>query len=171
MLVALAYTGRVEPYQWLLLAALLSDILDGLIARGLGLTSPLGALLDSLADSLLMIAAGYGVWVFHQAFLHEHALAVTLVLGLWLAELLASLWRYGKLSSFHLYSVRAGAYALGIFIMVLFIWGFNPWVFQAAVVTNVVGHLEEFALLWLLPEWTPNVRGIFWVLRRQRQSA
>jgi cardiolipin synthase len=166
VLVALAYTGKLEPYTWLLLAALLSDILDGLIARGLGLTSPLGALLDSLADALLMFAAGYGIWVFHPAFLHEHALAVTLVLGLWLAELLASLWRYGRLSSFHLYSVRVGAYALGIFIMVLFIWGFNPWAFYPALVTNVLGYMEEFALLWLLDEWTPNVRGIYWVLRR-----
>jgi cardiolipin synthase len=171
VLVALAWNGKLEPYKWLLLAALLSDILDGLIARGLGLTSPLGALLDSLADALLMVAAGYGIWVFHPVFLHEHAPAVTLVLGLWLAELLVSLWRYGKLSSFHLYSVRAGAYALGIFIMILFFWGFNPWAFYLALVINVLGYLEEFVLLWLLPEWTPNVRGIYWVLRRQGQSS
>jgi CDP-diacylglycerol--glycerol-3-phosphate 3-phosphatidyltransferase len=171
VLLVFAYSGMLEPYKWLLLGALLSDILDGLIARGFGLASALGALLDSLADALLMIAAGYGIWVFHPAFLHEHALAVTLVLGLWLAELLASLWRYGKLSSFHLYSVRLGAYALGIFIMVLFLWGFNRWVFYVALITNVVGYLEEFLLLVLLPDWSPNVRGIYWVLRSRKQSS
>jgi cardiolipin synthase len=171
VLLVFARNGMLEPYKWLLAAALVSDILDGLIARGFGLTSPLGALLDSLADALLMIAAGYGVWVFHPALLQEHAPAVALVIGLWLAELLASLWRYGKLSSFHLYSVRLGAYALGIFLMLLFLRGFNPWVFYAALVINVLGYLEEFFLLWLLPRWTPDVRGIYWVLRNRGRSS
>ena len=170
VLLAFAFKGMLAPYKWLLLVALLSDILDGLIARGFGLASPLGALLDSLADASLMIAAAYGIWIFHPTFLHEHAPAVMLVLGLWLAELLASLWRYGKLSSFHLYSVRIGAYALGIFIVVLFFLGFNSWVFYVALLTNVLGYLEEFVLLWLLPRWTPNVRGIYWVLRSRRQT-
>ena len=58
VLLVFAYNGMLEPYKWLLLIALLSDILDGLIARVFGLTSALGALLDSLADALLMIAAG-----------------------------------------------------------------------------------------------------------------
>jgi phosphatidylglycerophosphate synthase len=171
VLMVFAFNNMLEPYKWLLLVALLSDILDGLIARGFGLASPLGALLDSLADALLMIAAGYGIWVFHPTLLQEHAPAVALVIGLWLVELLASLWRYGKLSSFHLYSVRAGAYALGIFLMLLFLRGFNPWVFYAALVINVLGYLEEFFLLWLLPQWTPNVRGIYWVLRSRRQAS
>lgn len=171
VLLALAYYGREEPFKWLLLAALLSDILDGLIARSFNLTSSLGALLDSIADMLLMIAAAYGVWIFHQEFVQAHGPTVLFVLGLWLLEMLASLWRYGRLSSFHAYTVRVGAYALGIFVMVLFFWGFNSWIFYLAVITNVLGYLEEFVLLWLLPEWTPNVRGVYWVLRKQRQSA
>ncbi|MGD2056908.1 MAG: CDP-alcohol phosphatidyltransferase family protein, partial [Gammaproteobacteria bacterium] len=167
----LAFQGQEEPFKWLLLAALLSDILDGLIARAFALASPLGATLDSIGDSLLMVAAACGVWVFHPDFVEEHGPTVLLVLGLWVLEMLVSFWRYGKLSSFHAYSVRVGAYLLGIFVMVLFLWGFNRWIFYLTVLVNVLGYLEEFVLLWLLPQWTPNVRGVYWVLRKQRDAA
>jgi CDP-diacylglycerol--glycerol-3-phosphate 3-phosphatidyltransferase len=171
VLLVLAFRGQEEPFKWLLLAALLSDILDGLLARAFALVSALGATLDSIGDSLLMVAAAYGVWVFHHGFVQEHGPTVLFVLGLWVLEMLVSFWRYGKLSSFHAYSVRVGAYLLGIFVMVLFLWGFNRWIFYLTVFVNVLGYLEEFVLLWLLPEWTPNVRGVYWVLRKRREAA
>lgn len=170
VLLVLAVQEQGEAFKWLLLAALLSDILDGLLARAFDLASALGATLDSIADALLMGAAAYGIWVFHPGFVQAHGPTVLLVLGLWLAEMLVSIWRYGKLSSFHAYSVRAGAYLLGIFIMVLFLWGFQPWLFYLTVTVIVIAYLEEFLLLWLLPEWTPNVRGVYWVLRKRRES-
>lgn len=171
VLLVLALQGQSEPFKWLLLAALLSDILDGLIARTFGIASPLGATLDSIGDSLLMVAAAVGVWIFHPVFVQEHGMTVLIVLALWALEMLVSFWRYGKLSSFHAYSVRVGAYLLGIFVMVLFIWGFNSWLFYLAVMVNVLGYLEEFVLLWLLPEWSANVRGVYWVLRNRRDTA
>jgi CDP-diacylglycerol--glycerol-3-phosphate 3-phosphatidyltransferase len=134
-----------------------SDILDGLIARSFGFVSELGARLDSIADALTMSAAAYGAWV-------------VLVLGLWVLEMAASLWRYGRLSSFHTLLVRIGAYALGIFVMVLFLWGFDERLFVAAVAINVIAYLEEFLLLWLLPQWTANVRGAWWVIRARRRG-
>jgi len=170
VLLVLAMRGQEEPFKWLLLAALLSDILDGLLARTFAITSTLGATLDSIGDSLLMAAAACGVWVFHPGFVQLHGPTVLFVLGLWLLEMLVSFWRYGKLSSFHAYSVRIGAYLLGIFVMVLFIWGFQSWIFYLAVSINVLGYLEEFVLLWLLPEWTPNVRGVYWILRKRRDA-
>ncbi len=170
VLLAFAVREQEVAFKWLLLAALLSDILDGLLARAFDLASAFGATLDSIADALLMGAAAYGIWEFHPSFVQEHGPAVLLVLGLWVLEMLVAFWRYGKLSSFHAYSIRVGAYMLGIFVMVLFIWGFHLWFFYLTIITIVLGYLEEFVLLWLLPEWTPNVRGVYWVLRRGRES-
>jgi len=165
VLLVLALSRREEAFQWLLLAALLSDIADGWVARRFNLGSPLGALLDSIADALVMVTGAIGVWVFRPEFVARQGAWVLLVLGLWGVEMLAALWRYGRLSSFHTYAVRAGAYALGIFVMVLLIWGFDPRVFAFAVAINVLAYLEELALLWLLPQWTTDVKGVYWVLR------
>ena len=168
VLVVLAYLNKEEPFKWLLLAALLSDIADGLIARSFKLTSTLGAKLDSIGDALLMAVAFYGTVVFHQEFVNDYMMWFAVVLGLWVLSILISFLRYGRLASFHSYASRASAYVLGIFVMVLFLWGFNPLIFYAAATISVLAIFEEFVMFWLLPDWTPNARGVYWILRKRR---
>ena len=55
--------------------------------------------------------------------------------------------------------------ALGVFVMVLFLWGFVPWLFALAVLINVLAYFEELLIIRFLAVWTPNVRGLWWVLR------
>ncbi len=171
VLVVLAFLNKEEPFKWLFLAALLSDIADGLIARSLNVTSALGTKLDSIGDALLTVAAIYGIVVFHQEFVNNYMTWFAVVAGLWVLTILISFLRYGRLASFHSFALRVGAYALGIFVMVLFLWGFNPLIFFAAVIISVLAYLEVLVLYWLLPDWTPNVRGVYWILRKQRGSS
>ena len=156
---------RAELFKWLLLACLLSDILDGLIARTFHLTSKLGATLDSTADILTMLIGLLGVFVFQRPFVTEHLLAIYLVAGFYIAELGASLLRYGKVSSFHTLLDRIAAYMGGIFVMSLFLWGYHGWLFQLTVIVYVLSLSEEMALIWLLPEWRSDVGGLWRALR------
>ena len=171
VLVVLAYLNKEEPFKWLFLAALLSDIADGLIARSFKVTSTLGTMLESIGDTLLTVAAIYGIVVFHHEFVNNYMAWFAVVAGLWVLTILISFLRYGRLASFHSYALRVGAYALGIFFMVLFLWGFKPLIFFAAVIISVLAYLEVLVMYWLLPDWTPNVRGVYWILRKQRGSS
>ncbi len=166
VLLWLALAGQERVFGLVLIAALLSDIVDGLVARLCRATSTLGARLDSLADALLFPVAAVGAWVFHAASLRPHAWLFVAVVTLALAEVVAALWRYGRLSSFHTYLSRASAYALGIFVGGLFVFGFVPWLMWVAVVLAVAASVEEFVLLWRLPRWRSDVRGLWWVLQR-----
>jgi CDP-diacylglycerol--glycerol-3-phosphate 3-phosphatidyltransferase len=168
VLVVLAARGMLPAFTWLLVAALLSDIADGLIARAFGLQSKLGAQLDSIGDVLLLLAAGYGVWVFHPELVTRHYGAALLLAAAWLTEIVAALWRYGRLSSFHTYLSKAAGYLLGIFVGALFVFGFQPWLLYLGVAVSVLGNLEELALIALLPQWRADVRGLWWVLRERR---
>lgn len=163
VLVVLAAHGALGPFTWVLVVALLSDIADGLIARAFGLQSKLGALLDSIGDTLLLFASIYGMWVFHRHILEAHWVAGALVVGAWVTENIVALVRYGRLSSFHTYVSKVAGYLLGIFIGVLFVFGFQPWLLYLAVAVSVLGNLEELVLLALLPEWRADVRGVWWV--------
>ena len=167
-LIALAAAGNLSAFTWVLVPALLSDIADGLIARVFHLQSKLGALLDSVADTLLLFASLYGIWVFHPGIVEQHATAGIVLIGAWLLENVAALVRYGRLSSFHTYLSKIAGYLLGIFVGVLFVFGFEPWLLYAAVAVSVVGNCEELVLLALLPEWRADVRGLPWVLRERR---
>jgi CDP-diacylglycerol--glycerol-3-phosphate 3-phosphatidyltransferase len=163
-------TARRELFQWLLLACLLSDILDGLIARMFHLSSRLGAFLDSIADMLVTVIAVLGLFVFQKKFLAAHVGPLTVVVVLYAIEMLAALVRYGRLSSFHTVLVRVAAYLQGIFIMSLFLWGYGAGLFYAMVAISVVAYAEELVLLYVLPKWTADVRGLYWVLYRRGAS-
>jgi len=170
VLAALAI-GRVESaYAWLLIAALLTDVADGWIARAFSLQSRIGAQLDSLADSALMLVAVLGVWSFHPGVLTGNVLACSLALGLWALENLLALLRYGRLSSFHTWLSKISANLLGLFIGTLFAVGFEPWLFHLAVGATILASAEEMVLLALLPRWRADVRGVWWVLRNSRGS-
>jgi CDP-diacylglycerol--glycerol-3-phosphate 3-phosphatidyltransferase len=167
VLLASVLLGRIELFKWLLLACLLSDILDGLIARSFHLTTELGASLDSVADAVTMLIGILGVLVFQRSFVSAHYPAVLLVAVFYIAELIASLIRYGKLSSFHTLLDRIAAYMAGIFVMSLFLWGYRGWLFQMTVLVYLVSLSEEMALIYLHPEWRSDVGGIFRVLAKR----
>jgi phosphatidylglycerophosphate synthase len=166
----LAASGREQLFTWLLVPALLTDIADGYIARRFALTSRLGALLDSIADTALFFVAIFGVWALHPEVLRAHAVAGLLVAGSWLVEMAAALARYRKLSSFHTYASKVAGYLLGITIGVLFVWGLPPLLLYVTVTVSVAANLEELALIWLLPAWRTDVRGLYWVLRDRRPA-
>jgi len=163
-LLAAVLQHHIDLFKWLLLACLLSDILDGLIARAFHLTSKLGAALDSAADMLTMLIGLFGVYVFQRAFVDEHFTGVLIVAVFYLAEIVAAVVRYGKLSSFHTLLDRVAAYAGGIFVMSLFLWGYHGWLFQLTVLVYVVSLIEELILISILPAWKTDVGNIFRVL-------
>jgi CDP-diacylglycerol--glycerol-3-phosphate 3-phosphatidyltransferase len=168
VLLALAATRHETEFAWLLIAAMLSDIADGWLARAFALETPLGAFLDSVADSALMFVAVYGIWVFHRAVMTEYALLCWTAVGLWGLENVLALARYGRLSSFHTYLSKVTANVLGVFIGVLFVIGFYPWMFHLAIGLTILASLEELALLGVLGEWRTDVRGLWWVLRERQ---
>jgi len=170
VLAVLAARHQENAFAWLLIAALLTDVADGWIARAWSLESQLGARLDSLADTALMFVAVYGIWVFHREVMADHAISCSLAVGLWVLENLLALLRYGRLSSFHTYLSKIAANALGFFVGVLFVFGFRPWLFQLAIWTTILASLEELALLALLDEWRADVQGLWWVLSERRAS-
>ncbi len=170
VLLVLAFEEQRVAFTWVLIPALLSDVLDGWIARAFALESKLGAALDSAADSLMLFVSVYGIWVFHPEVIRDHAWVCGIAVGLWALEDVLALVRYGRLSSFHTYLSKLVANLLGFFIGWLFLFGFQPWMLYLAAGTSIVASLEELALLRVLPEWRTDVRGLWWVLREGRDG-
>jgi cardiolipin synthase (CMP-forming) len=162
-----AITGSAGLFKWLLLACLLSDILDGLLARTFHWESPFGASLDSTADMLVALIAPYGVYVFQWGVLRPHWPPLAAMVGLNLIQMASAFWRYGRISSFHTLLIRIAAYVQGAFAMSLFLWGFQTWLFYLMVPVSLLAYGEELILVWMLPEWQANVGGLYRVLKQQ----
>ncbi|HSF04071.1 MAG TPA: CDP-alcohol phosphatidyltransferase family protein, partial [Solirubrobacterales bacterium] len=62
VLLALAWHGATGSFLVLFALGLASDVLDGALARRLGLESDLGARLDQWADFALWTSLPFGAW-------------------------------------------------------------------------------------------------------------
>lgn len=168
MLFWLAYHQQREPFAWLLVVAGATDILDGWLARTFDWVSRAGALLDSIADVLLVIVTLFGVWMLHRPVIVDHSAVIWSVCSIWFVVHLSALLRYGRLASFHTWFARFGLALFGVFAVILFFYDFVPWFYYAAGAICFLGGVENLLMVLLLPTWTPNIHGgLIEVLRRR----
>ena len=168
-LLVLVILGEENLFKWLLLVSLISDILDGVIARVFHLQTDLGARLDSIGDMSTFIVAIIGILQLRMTFIQEHMIGVSIILGFYLLQKIVALLKFHKITSFHTTFARINAYMQGIFIMTLFLFGFQGFIFYPTVLVSVYTYSEEILLVLILKEPRSNVGGIFRVIR-ERES-
>jgi CDP-diacylglycerol--glycerol-3-phosphate 3-phosphatidyltransferase len=165
VLLLLVISHQDRPFRWLLVFCLLSDIADGLIARIWNVQSKIGALLDSTADILVSGIAVFALFTFRGEFLSGHFGPMLTIIALYLIALAGAFFRYGKPASFHTIACRIAAYAQGIFVVLLFFHGYQPFLFYLMIGISTVAYIEEIVLLCMLSSWTSDVGGVYWVIR------
>src|SRR5262245_21841195 len=107
VLIVLAYMGRERYFLWLAIAALLSDVLDGALARRLGASSETGRLLDSWADLLIAMVSFVGATLLWPDTMREEAGYFAIVLTALVAPNAWGLLRYRRLLGYHTVSAKA----------------------------------------------------------------
>jgi cardiolipin synthase (CMP-forming) len=163
-------TGREHVFTWLLLAALVSDIVDGVIARLFHMETKLGATLDSMADMGTYLSAVIGLFVFKFGFIQAYWIQAMVILGFYVVEKISSFARYKKIfNAFHTYLSKITAYAQGAFVMSLFLFGFQWYLFYPAMALCIIANIEEMILARLLPDYESDVKGLYWVLNRKKK--
>ena len=140
----------------MLVPALLTDALDGWIARACGLQSRLGARLDSLGDSLVWWAGLAGLLAFQRDVLAANRWLIGAVVAGWLCENVLAWRRYGRLSSFHTVLSKIAGVLLSVYIGALFLFGHWDALLWLAAVASLLASAEE---LWLLCPAAGLARG------------
>jgi cardiolipin synthase (CMP-forming) len=164
------FTNREILFTWILLAALISDIVDGAIARAFNMITRLGASLDSAADMGTYISAIAGIFAFKMDFIRLYWPAIVLVLVFYVLEKFSSFMRYRRIfNAFHTYLSKITAYAQGAFVVSLFLFGYRWYLFYPAVAACIVANIEEILIAGLAPGYPSDVKGIFWVLAQKKK--
>lgn len=160
-------TGNRTLFITLLSVNLITDILDGLIARMFNLQTDLGARLDSLADIGTYIMAFWGMIALEGSFVSMYKIEFIVLISMWILPQLVSLFKFFRFPSFHLWSYKATGYIQGIFIFTFFLFGFWKPYFYFMLVFSCVAYLEELMLVVLLPQLRSNLKSIFFVFGRK----
>ncbi|MGV3638883.1 MAG: CDP-alcohol phosphatidyltransferase family protein [Adhaeribacter sp.] len=171
LLAGLLFYRRLDLFRWLLPLSLLTDALDGFLARRYQAVSRLGARLDSVADQFTLAAAVAGLFVFRSSFLREQQVLIAGVLALYVLQTVLALIRYGKISSFHTWLAKITGLLSGIFLALIFL---SPQplypLFYLTIVLAFLELLEEIVLVFVLPAWQADVKGLYWVWKRKKRN-
>lgn len=164
-----ALTGREQWYVILLCISLISDVLDGNIARIFKLQTNFGAALDNLADIFTYAMALLGLFLFKWSEIEPHAWILYLFLSVFLLSYLVSFYRFGKIPGLHLYSAVSAGYVQSVFFFVLFVFGFYPWMYYLAVGWGAIAYIEKIFILFKLDDIKIGVKGLYWLMKKDRE--
>ena len=160
-LVWLLVNKSAPLFALLLCISLVTDILDGFIARRFNVATELGARLDSIADLLTIITAALGVYTFKMDDLAPLLIQFYIYLGLLSAQSIISLLRFRRFPSLHTYMNKTAGYGMGIFFFILFAVGMHVWLWHVVITLAIIAATEALLILLSLDKAKSNVKSIF----------
>lgn len=149
--------------------SLLSDILDGYIARKYNTTTARGARLDSIGDAFTFFMAIIGVVVLRNDFLQDHWIAIAGTVTLYIAQIVVALIAFEHFTSYHTYLAKLAACIQGCFILSLLLFGTYEWLFYITIGVTIAEIVEELILMFIIGGEPMNVKGLYWVLRERKK--
>lgn len=151
-----------------LVAAFVSDVLDGVLTRRLGIESPLLRRLDSVADTLFYAAAGIAAWVLHPSAVLDRRVPLAILAGLEVGRYVLDAVKFRREASYHMGSSKAWGVALFAGLFSLLALGRENVLLDVAVYAGIVADLEGVAISLTLRGWRSDVPSIVHALRIRR---
>jgi cardiolipin synthase (CMP-forming) len=166
VLIALAFAEMRGAFAVLLTFALLSDALDGLIARRWNLVSEFGARLDSLADNATYAAAFLGMFAFEAEALAPYWPELAVFIAFLVLSTVAPLLKFGRPGSYHLLLFKCAAVVQALAVLALFYFGLNAALLYLAIGIGILACIEDIAATLLLIAPRSNLGSVFVLLGR-----
>lgn len=142
-------------------AAFLSDIFDGIIARKLGVSDAKLRQADGWADNCLYGSIVASAWLVRPDIFVNFRVPFLMVLVAQLAWWLVNLVKYGKPASYHTYSAKFWGITLFIATVALFGFDYAGITLWLTCIVGTIHSVEEIVMTLILPTWTHDVLSIF----------
>lgn len=162
------YLGKENLFVIFLCISLVTDILDGFIARTFNMVTELGAKLDSIADTGTYILAITGVFMYKYNEFEPYLISFITFISLFVISHIIPLIRYKRLPSFHLYSWKIGGYIQGFFFFTLFVFDFYPLFYIFMAIWGITAFIEHIIIQFIIDGMRSNLKGLYWVLKERK---
>ena len=154
------WIGHEKIFLGLLLFSLISDVLDGYLARKLNASSAIGAKLDSWGDMATYLTVPFCAWWLYPDLVIKEAVFVIIVLTSYIIPIFASLLKFKNIASYHTWGAKFSAVIMALSILTIFVTGLT-WPFRVAVFVQVAASLEEIFITIQLSELKSNVKSLW----------
>lgn len=151
-----------------LIAAGLTDVLDGFVARKRGLVTAHGSRLDSVADTLIEISIAASVLLLKPEIFTGHKLLVSAWIAVEAVSFVVGWMKFRRIANLHLYLTKASGAAGYVFVIYTFMIGYNEAFFYAALTLLLISSLECLLLQLLCARVDEHMKSIFHAYRGGR---
>lgn len=147
--------------------SLVTDILDGWIARRFRWQTAIGARLDSWADLGTYILAFYAIYRFRWSDIRPDAFMILLFAAVMALSYLLVFVKFRGLIGLHTYMFKITGYVQGAFLVILFLWGYYRLPYYLCLGWGTLACLEEIIIILLLKKPRSDVKGLYWILKNK----
>lgn len=165
------FTGQRDAFFILLMINLITDILDGLIARSFHLETEFGAKLDSTADVCTYLCAIIGFIVLESNFLSSEKIWFMTMIALYAIAQIIALIKFKRNTHYHLYSNKITGYLQGFFVLFYYLGYETGFYFYLMMVFSYLAYLESIVITLFIEKLRSNVKGIYFMLRKNGRIA
>ena len=167
VLIYCAWAGHKNLFIIFLVISLLSDALDGFLARKLNAVTEAGAKLDSIGDLATYVVLPVCAWWLWPEIIQREAPYIVIAVVAYFLPLIAGIVKFHQIPSYHTYGAKTAAIIMSIAMLLLFMTDLNI-VFRIAAIFQAIVALEELAITLQLSEIKSNVKSI-WHLNGARR--
>ncbi|MHC3993368.1 CDP-alcohol phosphatidyltransferase family protein [Thiomicrolovo sp. ZZH C-3] len=165
----LVLSGLAEsavPFFTILSLMLLSDALDGFLARLLHQTSVLGAKLDSYGDYATYMAVVLGAWLQWPERIEREAPFILLAVAVFILPAVISIVKFKRFASYHTWITKVSAVVMSLGIFALLVFDLS-WPFYVAVAVLMLEATENIAITLTLDVPETDIHS-WWHLHSRR---
>jgi phosphatidylglycerophosphate synthase len=141
--------------------ALISDIIDGIIARHAGVATQSLRLWDSNVDLVFWLCACWCIWICFPAIIISHLfLVIPLLLLEWIPDTIYFI-RFRKFGCAHNYASKTfGLFLLATFTA-LFVFNYSGWLFTTTIVIGLLAEADRILIACILPARVCDVPSFY----------
>jgi phosphatidylglycerophosphate synthase len=142
------------------IVAFISDYLDGVLARRLGVATPELRHFDSRADLVFYATAAWTAWMVHPDVARSIAIPALIVIGLDVVRHVFDFAKFGRDVAYHAWSSKAWGLSLALALVLLLGFGVDQPFVGIAVCLGLFAQVEGLSISIILPRWTTDVPTI-----------
>lgn len=164
IILGLVYFLKEESRLFILIMmylGLISDILDGIIARQLNVSSSKLRRFDSQTDMVFWLSIGISTWLLYPNLIQNNSIPIIIIFIMEGLCYVISIIKFKKETCTHAFLSKLW----GITLLVAFtsLIGFNhagvP--FFLAIIFGLISHIDRILITLILPKWTHDIPSFY----------
>ena len=156
-----ALEGYRQTFFVLITISLVTDLIDGPLARWWSQETRFGAKLDTIADGFTLLAGVLGVYIFEGHNIRPDVAWLYVFFVSYAAAAMSSLVKFGGLPAYHLYTSKAAAFSAAVFFIWIFQVEYSRPFFFVVVTLGTLANVESLLVTLRLTHHGTDIKSIF----------